>query len=62
MSITSFSMVVKRCTCERCGKVWIPRFERVPIKCIGCKSQYWNRARTRGVPRKRRKQAKEVTR
>ena len=52
MAVKKVSMPVTRCTCERCGKVWVARFDRVPLKCIGCQSPYWNKPRTRGLDKK----------
>jgi len=31
--------------CYRCGKVWWPRQLRKPVRCPGCKSPYWDKAR-----------------
>lgn len=32
---------VNRCTCERCGHVWIS--EIVPVRCAKCRSPLWNK-------------------
>lgn len=37
--------VVKEFTCSRCGHTWLPRTERRPETCPGCKSAYWDRPR-----------------
>ena len=29
-------------TCLRCGHSWIPRQERLPLRCGKCGSPYWN--------------------
>ena len=31
--------------CLRCGHKWIPRIEKEPKRCPGCKSPYWNQPR-----------------
>lgn len=52
MTIAAVKVKAMRCTCGRCGKSWIARFNRIPLKCIGCKSPYWNRDRVRGIAKK----------
>lgn len=39
--------------CSRCGFEWQQRFKdsALPARCAKCRSQYWNVARTRGVPK-----------
>jgi predicted Zn-ribbon and HTH transcriptional regulator len=32
--------------CKRCGHVWLPRVDHVPVRCPACKSVYWQRDRT----------------
>ena len=32
-------------TCSRCGYWWIPRFNRLPIRCARCRSPLWNEPR-----------------
>lgn len=38
--------------CKRCGWEWIPRSERKPRQCPGCKTALWDRARMRKVVNK----------
>ena len=38
-------ILIKKCTCERCGHQWIPRIEETPGTCAKCRSPYWNRPR-----------------
>ena len=28
--------------CKRCGHEWIPRIEKLPKACPGCKNYRWN--------------------
>lgn len=32
-------------TCNRCGHVWFPRSEKLPVECPACKSRYWDKER-----------------
>lgn len=36
-----------RCTCTRCGHVWVVRGEQLPRTCARCRSPYWDRPRQR---------------
>src|SRR5262245_7028092 len=39
--------------CERCGHEWLPRIKRAatgPVTCPRCKSPYWNKPKTSGMP------------
>lgn len=38
-------ITVKKCTCERCGHIWITRGKESPVVCPKCKSAYWNKPR-----------------
>lgn len=31
--------------CVRCGHTWHPRKQERPIRCGGCKTPYWDRAK-----------------
>jgi predicted nucleic acid-binding Zn-ribbon protein len=33
-----------RCTCLRCGHVWVTVSEQPPPACARCRSRYWDRA------------------
>ncbi len=41
-------IVVKKCTCNKCGHSWIPRTQDIPTTCANaeCRSPNWNRPRT----------------
>ena len=51
MSIEEIKKI--KCTCERCGFIWIPRKD-MPMMCPECKSPYWN------VPKKEKKQEENI--
>ena len=36
---------MKKYFCERCGHEWIPRVERKPKACPGCKNYKWDEER-----------------
>jgi hypothetical protein len=38
-------LVIPQLKCKRCGHTWLPRITRLPKKCAGCQSPYWNRDR-----------------
>ena len=40
---------MKKYFCERCGHEWIPRVERKPKACPGCKNYRWNKKRRTGA-------------
>lgn len=40
------NVAVYRCTCQRCPKVWHTFQVNRPKACPGCKSAYWDRAKT----------------
>lgn len=35
--------MILKLECKRCGYVWFPRTERLPVHCAGCNSPYWNK-------------------
>lgn len=41
-----------RCTCGRCGNVWVSKSEDGPRTCPSrlCRSPYWNKPRVRRMP------------
>lgn len=39
------TVTVFRCTCFRCGKVWMTLQQQKPKSCPGCKSNWWDRIR-----------------
>lgn len=43
-----------RCTCERCGAIWIPRSKDTPKQCAECRRRDWNRREQTALPAKRR--------
>lgn len=49
MTVKIKRIKVTICICTRCGGSWRARFARIPLKCLYCKSPYWNQARTRKV-------------
>lgn len=44
--------VIRKWGCTRCKYEWIPKTERPPKFCPGCNSPYWNKERTRTIPKK----------
>lgn len=40
---------LKKLICKRCGYIWIPRKEELPITCPKCRSPYWNKEKRSGV-------------
>ena len=44
--------VLKLMRCSRCMHAWSPRGGAAPRVCTKCKSQYWNRVRSRGKDNK----------
>lgn len=38
-------MIITENHCLRCGHVWFPRSEKIPINCPRCHSPSWNKER-----------------
>jgi len=36
---------MEKLKCLRCGHEWFRRQEKLPAKCPGCSSPYWNKER-----------------
>ncbi len=50
MDAMKTTLVIPQLKCKRCGHTWFPRITRLPKKCAGCQTPYWNRDRI--MPRK----------
>lgn len=40
-------VIIKAFKCGRCGHIWLPRKDCIPVCCSKCKSPYWNKERKR---------------
>ena len=50
MTVEIMKVELNKCICERCGHIWLARYElnrgtSLPKSCQGCGSRLWNKKR-----------------
>ena len=55
MPIEQITITVLRCTCTRCGGVWVTKGEKIPGVCAKCGTPLWNNERVRKQKKEKRK-------